>query len=42
VKLHELLRSTERHRWSLVTIPGEGKVRVYIVSGGIMGDDDTK
>lgn len=34
-----LLGSTDRHRAALVTIPGEGKPRVYIVSGTILGDD---
>jgi uncharacterized protein (DUF927 family) len=37
-----LIGGDERHRASLVTIPGEGKVRVYIVSGAIMGGGDAK
>ncbi len=34
-----LLDSTPRHRAARVTISGEGKRRVYIVSGAILGDD---
>jgi putative DNA primase/helicase len=34
-----LLGSTQRHRAASVTIPGDGKLRVYIVSGAILGDD---
>ncbi len=34
-----LTGGTERHRAGLVTIPGEGKRRVYRVSGAILGDD---
>jgi len=34
-----LLGGTARHRAGLVTIPGEGKRRVYVVSGAILGDD---
>ncbi len=34
-----LLGGTERHRAALVMIPGEGKRRVYRVSGTILGDD---
>ncbi len=37
-----LLGGTARHRASLVTIPGEGKVRVYVVSGAILGGDDAE
>ena len=42
VKRGWLIGGDERHRASLVTIPGEGKVRVYIVSGAIMGGDGAK
>ena len=37
-----LLGGTERHRAALETIPGEGKRRVYRVSGAILegGDDE--
>ena len=34
-----LLGGTERHRAPTVTIPGEGKMRLYRVSGAILGDD---
>lgn len=34
-----MLGGTGRHRSALVTIPGEGKRRVYIVSGAILGAD---
>lgn len=34
-----LLGSTERHRADVVTIPGEAKMRLYRVSGAILGDD---
>jgi uncharacterized protein (DUF927 family) len=37
-----LVGGNDRHRASLVTIPGEGKMRVYVLSGGIMGDDNAK
>ena len=34
-----LLGRTERHRAPVVTIPGEGKQRVYVLSGAILADD---
>jgi putative DNA primase/helicase len=34
-----LVGRTERHRASVVTIPGEGKQRVYVLSGAILADD---
>ncbi len=34
-----MVGGTERHRAGLVTIPGEGKRRVYRVSGAILGDE---
>jgi putative DNA primase/helicase len=37
-----LLGATARHRAGLVTIPGEGKRRVYIVSGAILEGDDAQ
>ena len=38
-KLGLLIGGDDRHRASLVTIPGEGKLRLYVVSGAIMGAD---
>jgi putative DNA primase/helicase len=35
-----LLGGTERHRAVTVRIKGEGSLRVYIVSGAILGDDN--
>ncbi len=37
-----LLGGDERHRAALVTIPGEGKRRLYIVSGAILGGNDAE
>ena len=37
-----LIGGDSRHRASLVTIPGEGKLRLYVVSGAIMGADDAE
>jgi uncharacterized protein (DUF927 family) len=37
-----LLGGTARHRAALVTIPGEGKRRVYVVSGRILEGDDAQ
>ena len=37
-----LVGATGRHRSAVVTIPGEGKRRVYILSGAILGDDTTE
>ena len=34
-----LVGGDDRHRSALVTIPGEGKLRLYVVSGAIMGAD---
>jgi uncharacterized protein (DUF927 family) len=39
VRRNLLVGGSERHRAALETIPGEGKRRVYIVSGAILGDD---
>jgi putative DNA primase/helicase len=36
-----LLCSTKRHRAAAVTLPGEGKRRVYVLSGAILADDTT-
>jgi hypothetical protein len=35
------LGGTKRHRAALVAIPGEGKRRVYILSGTILADNTT-
>ena len=37
-----LIGGDSRHRASLVTIPGEGKLRLYVVSGAIMGGGDAE
>jgi putative DNA primase/helicase len=37
-----LVGGTERHRAALATIPGEGKLRVYIVSGAILEGGDAQ
>ncbi len=41
-RLGFLLGTTGRNRTAPVTIPGEGKMRVYRVSGAIMAGDDAE
>ncbi len=37
-----LVGGDDRHRSALVTVPGEGKLRLYVVSGAIMGATDAE
>jgi putative DNA primase/helicase len=40
VSLRFLLGTTPRDRSTVISIPGDGRQRVYRVSGAILGDDD--